>query len=91
MLPERKINFSKPNSLSLADVLCVSCGLHPAILYHWSNHFTVWESDLQLIHLEVFDQNLHCLKLEMLCVFYWDFFQCPWWVIANICFEIFPD
>lgn len=74
MLPEGKINYSNPNSSSLADVLRVSCGWYPTIPCHWSNHFTIWEYDLKLIHLEVFDQNLHCLKLEMLCVFYWVIF-----------------
>lgn len=82
MLPERKINFSKPNSLSL-QMCSVFRGLHPTILYHWSNHFTIWESDLQLIHLEVFDQNLHCLKLEMLCILLHFFSAHGGWLLTS--------
>lgn len=75
MSPEEKINYSKLNSLSLTDGLRISCGLYPTAPYHWSNHFSIWQYDRQLIHLEVFDQNLHNLKLETLCRFCWDFFD----------------
>lgn len=90
MLPERKINFSKPNSLSLADVLCVSCGLHSTILYHWSNHFTIWESDLQLIHLWSVWPEPTLLKIRNAMCILLRFFSVPMvGGIANICLKLF--